>query len=427
MYPVLASIPSWVLPGANIDFDFEHGRYYQAAQSNNIIDTLLTVTRASQGWMDDGNGNWWSFANNVARRTDKGLLIEESRTNSIRNNSMQGGVSGTPGTAPTNWSLNGASSITFPRIVGIGTQNGIDYIDITISGTSSGINTANIQIESGLTIAASQNQVWGGSIFLSVVGGSTANLTDLYLAINETTNAGAFLVSDHVVSVLGSINSTLTRYSGTATLGQATTAFIFPSLNFQFNNAAVINLTIRIGWPQIELGSFITSPIRTTNATVTRQADAVTVNTVPIFGGAYTLFAKGTPIAPTAYTLNQNILQIDNGTDAQRLVLRRNASGGALLVSFVGGSGTNFSPTFTWNQSSSAKVAATATASDQAAVVNNGTIATGAGASLPTTPTEIVVGANATGGTEQWNGYIERITLWPTLRLSNAILQAITA
>lgn len=48
-----------------------------------------------------------------------GLLVEPQRTNSIRNNSMQGAVAGTPGTPPTNWTMGTANGIS-REILGLG-------------------------------------------------------------------------------------------------------------------------------------------------------------------------------------------------------------------------------------------------------------------------------------------------------------------
>jgi hypothetical protein len=81
--------------------------------TNPDVASLLTTTRASLAWSDDSIGVWRQFANNIPRITDKGLLVEEARTNGIRNNSMQGAVVGTPGTPPTNW-VPMASRLTSP-------------------------------------------------------------------------------------------------------------------------------------------------------------------------------------------------------------------------------------------------------------------------------------------------------------------------
>ncbi|MFM6192892.1 MAG: hypothetical protein ACKPFF_10615, partial [Planktothrix sp.] len=74
------------------------------------LDPRITFTRASSGTYFDSNGvmqlasaNTPRFDHNPNTKESLGLLIEEQRTNSIRNNTMQGAVAGTPGTLPTNW------------------------------------------------------------------------------------------------------------------------------------------------------------------------------------------------------------------------------------------------------------------------------------------------------------------------------------
>src|SRR5690348_248551 len=66
---------------AKIDINFAAGTSCGQAQ--------LTVSRASVGYIDDLDGTWKSVPADILRRSNKGALIEESRTNSIRNNSMQ--------------------------------------------------------------------------------------------------------------------------------------------------------------------------------------------------------------------------------------------------------------------------------------------------------------------------------------------------
>jgi hypothetical protein len=43
------------------------------------------------------------------------------------------------------------------------------------------------------------------------------------------------------------------------------------------NNAAAVDVTLRFGWPQLEQLAVPTSPIRTTNAAISRSADDVTI------------------------------------------------------------------------------------------------------------------------------------------------------
>jgi hypothetical protein len=388
--------------------------------------SLLTVVRSNGGthtydYANDTGGTWYGFTQNTPRITNNGLLVEEARTNSIRNNSMQGAVPGTPGTLPTNWSFNTLSGLT-QTIVGTGTQNGIDYVDINFAGTTNS-TFLNLFFE-GNVIAAAIGQTWTESIFIAIVGGTTTNVTVLNLGMSENNAGGSLLANDSGSNILSSITPILTRFNLTATLGQATTAFLQPWIGLNFNNASAVNITYRIGWPQLELGAFVTSPIRTTSAAVTRAADAVTLTTPPTFGAAYSVFAQGVPQAPIAYALNQVLLSADDTTFANAVRMWR-PSGGAtgyqIRVSNV--------PTGTgstgWVQNASGKLAAAFAAADQTAYfggVSQGTTAT---SPLPSGLNTVVFG-NTDGTAQFWNGFIQSVAIWSSQRVPNAQLQSMT-
>src|SRR5262245_39960726 len=120
--------PPWVFNNATIDLDFVNNRYFGPAQ--------IACSRASVGYATDAGGNWLPFASNAARITNKGLLIEESRTNGIRNNAMQGAAAGTPGTLPTNWAYQVTHGLA-TQVAGTGTELGVDYVDLRVFGTPS--------------------------------------------------------------------------------------------------------------------------------------------------------------------------------------------------------------------------------------------------------------------------------------------------
>lgn len=408
----------------SLDFDFQNGRYYQSGQGVDPL-VLTTTSRASTAYADNLAGVWSAFLSNVPRITNKGLFVEEARTNSIRNNSMQGAVAGSPGTAPTNWTFPTFASIA-PEVIGVGVENGVDYVDVRWAGTTSASSGGTIiaKFESDTQISATSGQTWTLSVFNKLVGGTTANVGQWIWALRELSGAGASLVSS-------TINSTpiasLLRVLLTRTLNNASTAFVNGNLVITFNNAAVIDFTIRFGWPQLELGAFATSPIRTTTAAATRAADVVTVSSFPTFGASYTLFVRATPLAPATFGSNQFLFSVSDGTGNNRLDTGRLATTGAAQGFYTaGGSGFNPLSGGVWAQGASGKFGAAQSVGAQATVFNGAAATTGVSANSPSGLNALHIGSNAAGILPA-DGYIERVALWPTTRLSNSDLQRITA
>jgi hypothetical protein len=206
-----------------------------------------------------------------------GLLVEESRINQIRNNTMIGASIGTP---PTNWTTINRSGLTW-SITGTGIDAGVYYVDIRLSGTSNATSSPTFTFESGSQISASNGQTWSTSCFIKIVSGTTNNITQIILAHDE--RSGTYLTGGNSTNFLSSINSSTTnifsscRYSFTRTNTNASTTFLQPYLLVTPTNGAVIDMTLRIGMPQTELGAFITSVIPTSGSTKTRSPDNVSM------------------------------------------------------------------------------------------------------------------------------------------------------
>jgi len=206
----------------------------------------------------------------------KGLLVENTATNGIRNNTMQGAVAGTPGTVPTNWfvafnSITGMSS----SIIGTGVQNGVNYVDIRLFGTPSATVAQGIQIgfEGGGTISASASQIWSTSSWVSIVGGSAANITGFVLNTQQY-NTGVFVQSNNVSFTP---SSSWTRYNSTVTFSAAATTHALPLIGMGTTASAAIDITLRVGLPQCELGTYVSSVIPTFGLPGSRGRDEASV------------------------------------------------------------------------------------------------------------------------------------------------------
>lgn len=207
------------------------------------------------------------------RRRRNFALTSGSRTNSIRNNTMQGAAAGTPGTLPTNWVLGTVAGLS-TQVVGIGTESAINYIDFRIFGTSNNTVLALFTDGSGIAAAAT-GQIWFPSAFIKAAPSSagTGSVTITYV-IREYTSGGGTVQDDPTSAV--TVNSSASALgqsrqgpTGITLSGGATTAFVSQRFAFTFSNSATIDQTYRIGWPQLEMGSFASTPIPTAGSAVT--------------------------------------------------------------------------------------------------------------------------------------------------------------
>ena len=392
---------------------------------------IITFTRASTATFFNSSGVLTSASNDVARfdfnpstLAAQGLLIEESRTNSIRNNTMQGAVAGTPGTLPTNW---GATSIGLTReIVGTGTENGIAYIDVRVSGTTTG-QFGNIRFEPDNNVVASSGQTWAASAYLKLVAGSFANIASAGVVLYSFTSAPAFISSTQTTA---SVGATLTRFNHVGTM-PATTGFVQPAVFFTTSGASgqAVDFTLRIGLPQLEQGAFATSVIPTTTTALTRAADVASVNTLsPWFNATEgTLFAE---VVSTGYVLNTSFpiaASIDDGSNNNRITAFQGGSAVSATVNVrsasvsatIGDSGVDFS-------ASVVKLAGAFSGTSVSVTANSGSVIAGTTNGMPSGLTTMRLGGTNSLYLNALNGHLRRITYYPR-RLSNAELVSITS
>jgi hypothetical protein len=366
------------------------------------------------------------FDHNPTTGESLGLLVEESRTNSIRNNTMVGAVAGTPGTLPTNWFIGGAGVGTLTQqVVGVGSAGSLSYIDIRYSGTTS-TTEFKIITEANAQIAAASGQTWTGSVYTSVVSGSTANLTGVNLAVIERNSSGVFLTE---TSVAANTSSTLTRTTATRTFNQATTAYCNSCVQLTFNSGVAIDITLRIGLPQLEQGAFATSVIPTTTATVTRSADVASISGSN-FSGWYnisetTIRVEGQLVGGAASTFPY-ITGISSATPNNDVIgVAWSANNSLMRGALVsGGSGSADISSGPAKSSGSKYATAFAGSNVSAQFASDGVLGIEDTSTVIPTVDRLLIGQPMRFQPHA-NTTIRRLTYWPT-RLPNSTLQSIT-
>lgn len=229
----------------------------------------------------------------------KGALIEEARTNYIRNSNIIGSVAGSPGTSPTGWGLNltGGGATATTTIVGNGTINGMRYIDVRSQGNMPATSGyVNIVVFDNSTISITNTASLAASVRLQLMSGTIP--THLVYYTSEL-NGATYLANRTMFSLpSGTINSTLQNFSGvTAAVNASVDSFTQPRLVIGANGTAyAFDFTLRIATPQVEIGGSVTSFIPTSGSTAPRSADSLIIPTGSWFNDQNgTLYMQAVP------------------------------------------------------------------------------------------------------------------------------------
>jgi hypothetical protein len=409
----------------------------------------ITFTRASNATFFDADGVLQTASNNVPRfdhdpatgGSSLGLLIEEARTNSIRNSQAGGstnGVIGSGGVMPLHWGANGLVNNVAGEVVGTGTEDGLSYIDIKISGTPSASSSVTLRLETATQVVAANAQTWTNSAYIKLQSGSFTNAT-YGLSVAGRQSDGSSIAGQTTDNTTLPTSAALRtqRRSATQTMSSASVERVFPYLFIGYTNGSQIGgsvdgLTLRIAAPQLEQGAFPTSYIPTTTAAATRSADSAVVTPISSFYNQSegTLFAEASPrsltdqpnVSRVVVSLNSNnsnnqlnIQQRGNGLDLMEfapyifpdLNHPQAMNGGSLLT------------TVTQRTAGAYRV------NDFAAAFNGGSPVTRSSGSVPSGITHLHIGRRPDAGTGALSGHIRKIAYWPR-RLSNTLLQQLT-
>lgn len=234
---------------------------------------LLVYDRNTTATYFDGSGNLQTAAIDTLRFQGGNMLIEATATNVVRNNSMTGAASGSPGTKPTNWlGTLGTTGGVGIRISATGTENGIPYIDLEFNGTATSTTDWFLLMEDLTRQAANLGETWTSSVFSKMVSGSIPGTQPVIAVSGRTSgNVDNDLTETNLNTGTGALSSQ--RVAATRTMATVGTVSVGPYLRFPLVNGNLYLFTIRIGGPQLELGASATSLIQTTTANVTRLGD----------------------------------------------------------------------------------------------------------------------------------------------------------
>lgn len=351
--------------------------------------------------------------------TSLGLLIEESRTNSILQSED----------FATTWVATSATVTANAIVAPSGATTGDKLIvDNGISSSSSSLRQEITKAASAITYTLSMFAKKGEANTLRMLPRDTAtsaNNVDARFNLNDgtvisVTAVGTFTSASGAIQNVG---NGWYRCSVTFTSG---TEVSIRNQIFQLNDNASFtgNGTngIYIWGYQFEAGAFATSYIPTTTTALTRQADVAsmtgtafstwfnaTAGTLVVQSQTAQAYAAGVPARAS----------IDDGAITNRIAIR-NGNNFSGVVSVSGSSVASLEST-AWN-SNIAKQAIAYKVDDFAYTTNGASVVTDTSGAIPSVNR---LGIGVTGAQNYLNGWLQRLTYYP-LRNTNAQLQALT-
>lgn len=293
-----------------------------------VVDPRTTFTRAGTGsvasYFDDKGT--LKFAVQETPRIDfspttgecKGLLVEEMRTNLLTYSEQFDNVAWTKlrGTIQSNLVTSPAGDLTADTFTGDGSAGGSQAVHQSASVTASTSYAISIYAKAGTTNwfciqlddGVASPRVWF-DLFAGAVGTVESGLSNATI-----TNVGNGWYRCCVVITTSSTSSSLR------------VQFTMSSADTVESSSSLTSFSI---WgAQLELGNFYSSYIQTTSAQVTRSADSA------IMSGANftswfrqdegTIFVEGALV--DGGTGGRGVLRFDDGTETNRLMLRRNGA-----------------------------------------------------------------------------------------------------
>jgi len=300
------------------DVCYVWGAQFQVGVSaTEYIPTTTSIRTKFAGITQDGASATGVPRLDYSQGSCPSLLLEPQRTNSLRNSTMVGTVAGTPGTLPTNYST--LTRNLTQQIIGTGTLNGVNYIDIRFFGISNdSVNPVRIIPEASLTqIIASPNQSWTSTVWFDILD-ETLPPNNYSISIDERTSTGGFISSERIDLIPGFVRNSLSRILSSPTAARVSTDY-----RFGVTDGQAYDFTVRIGGPQLELGAYATAWIPTTNAIATRLVDTFSLNN--IFTNGLITSSGGTWFVE----LRNNVEYVRDGTGGFPLFISSTSTSGA--------------------------------------------------------------------------------------------------
>ena len=400
-------------PGASFGADFTRGRYKLGKRQARNPASLpgWTFSRSGAGTALDSAGNVISFATGVPRITDRGLLVEEARTNLlVRSQEFDNAA----------WAKLNSTVTANAAVAPDGTTTADALIEDTATGFHTVLPTAFPTVSSGAAYSLSIYAKANGRTLLLLRDNGTSNTgaTFSLSGAGTVTNTEAGVTAASISALANGWYRCVVTYTSAATSANIQPRLVSTGTTASYTGDGVSGVYL---WgAQLEAGAFPTSYIPTAGASATRGADAALVSGMSI-ANLHTIYGEVEHVAPSGAA--QRYAVSDNGTASERTFLGR--STGGLVQGFVTAGGSTTTSSAVSGAVTGTVKGAVSVGASSFICSRSGLIASAVSSSPPTGETRLGIGNNTDGGFPL-NGYVRKIIIYP-YAMTDAQLQAATA
>ena len=396
-------------PGASFGADFTRGRYKLGKRQARNPASLpgWTFTRASTGYAETAAGALTSFASGAPRITDKGLLVEEARTNyALRSQEFDNATY-----IKTNMAVTADDTLA---------PDGTQTADkVYVSSAAAGTTTyQNVSPGAGTSIAVTLYAKKGTSATTVNEFGIrdvTGAVTLLVFTVNYDTLAVTYSIGASGVTVTQCANGWV-RIQMLLSWTSGNTCRVYCGYA---SGTRTLNDYAYVWGLQVEVGAFPTSYIPTAGAQATRQGDVPSLAVSTSYPA--TIVASGSSAQGSAINL---IASAHNGsaTDYVRLYPTTTTATAMVVTSSLTQALLSLGAV---TANATLSIAVRVDTNNFGASLNGGAVSTDVAGTNPATSSVFEVGQRQSGA-NYLNGYIRRAIIYP-YAFTDAQLQGATA
>lgn len=181
-----------------------------------------------------------------------GLLVEEQKTNSVRNSTASGSTDGTIGSGgvlPTNWSFPTTGGLSLAVTAGI--ENGLSGVHLRFFGTTSSTQ-ALLRFEANSAVSETPGSLWTSSFYGRISAGTVTNVSSVNMIVEEYSSTPTL---QNTTAVSKTLTGVLTRFIKTMiaeyVVGTSSGRLV-PGIRLDFSSGVAVDLTIFVAGVQLE-------------------------------------------------------------------------------------------------------------------------------------------------------------------------------